>query len=55
MLIGVEGVRSYAGSAWVVLIAGGLMGLSFAIMWFISMYQMWFYKVPDRVRNRTLQ
>jgi hypothetical protein len=47
--------KLYAGFAWVVLIAGGLMGLSFAIMWFISMYQMWFYKVPDRVRNRPLQ
>jgi hypothetical protein len=47
--------KLYAGFAWVVLIAGALMGLSFAIMWFISMYQMWFYKVPDRVRNRTLQ
>ena len=47
--------KLYAGFAWVVLIAGGLMGLSFAIMWFISMYQMWFYKVPDRVRTRTLQ
>ena len=26
-----------------------------AIMWFVSMYQMWFYKVPERVRNRPLQ
>jgi hypothetical protein len=47
--------KLYAGFAWVVLISGGLMGLCFAIMWFISMYQMWFYKVPDRVRNRELQ
>jgi len=47
--------KLYAGFAWVVLIAGGLMGLSFAIMWFVSMYQMWFYKVPDKVRNRELQ
>lgn len=47
--------KLYAGFAWVVLIAGGLMGLSFAIMWFISMYQMWFYKVPEQVRNRELQ
>ena len=44
--------KLYAGFAWVVLIAGGLMGLSFAIMWFISMYQMWFYKVPDQVSGR---
>jgi len=26
--------------------------LSFAIMWFVSMYQMWFYRVPDHVRLR---
>lgn len=47
--------KLYAPFAWVVLIAGGLMGLSFAIMWFISMYQMWFYKVPGHLRDRTLQ
>ena len=44
--------KLYAGFAWVVLISGGLMGLSFAIMWFVSMYQMWFYKVPERVSGR---
>jgi hypothetical protein len=37
---------------WVVLIAGGMMGLSFAVMWFVSMYQMWIYRVPDHVRDR---
>ncbi len=47
--------KLYAGFAWVVLISGGLMGLSFAIMWFISMYQMWFYRVPENLRDRTLQ
>ena len=47
--------KLYSGFAWVVLIAGGLMGLTFAIMWFVSMYQMWFYKVPERVRTRPLQ
>ena len=47
--------KLYAGFAWVVLISGGLMGLSFAIMWFVSMYQMWFYKVPEHVRNRDLR
>ena len=44
--------KLYAGFAWVVLASGGLMGLCFAIMWFISMYQMWFYKVPDHVSGR---
>jgi hypothetical protein len=27
-----------------VIIGGGLMGLSFATQWFVSMYQIWFYK-----------
>ena len=44
--------KLYSGFAWVVLVAGGLMGLSFAIMWFVSMYQMWFYRVPTRVSGR---
>jgi hypothetical protein len=38
--------------AWVVLIAGVINGLSFAVMWVVSMYQMWFYKVPEHLRNR---
>jgi len=44
--------KIYSGFAWVVLVSGGLMGLSFAVMWFTSMYQMWFYKVPLRVSGR---
>lgn len=44
--------KLYSGFAWVVLIAGGLMGLAFAIMWFISMYQMWFYRVPTHISGR---
>ncbi len=38
--------------AWVVLIAGGINGLSFAVMWVTSMYQMWVYRVPEHVRDR---
>jgi len=38
--------------AWVVLIAGGLNGVCFLIMWVLSMYQMWFYKLPPQVRDR---
>lgn len=38
--------------AWVVLIAGAINGLSFAVMWIISMYQMWIYRVPEHVRDR---
>ena len=30
--------------AWTVIIGGGLMGISFAVQWIVSMYQMWFYK-----------
>jgi len=44
--------KMYSGFAWVVLIAGGLMGLSFAVMWITSMYQMWFYRVPEHVSGR---
>lgn len=39
--------KLYHGFAWVVLAAGGLMALSFATQWFVSMYQMWFYTPPD--------
>ncbi len=44
--------KVYNPFGWAVLIAGGFMGMSFAYMWVVSMYQMWFYKLPDRVRNR---
>ena len=37
--------------AWVVLIAGGIMGLCFAFMWITSMIQMWWYKVPEHVQK----
>jgi hypothetical protein len=45
--------KVYTPFAWVVLVAGMCNALSFATMWFISMYQMWFYKVPDHVSNRS--
>jgi len=38
--------------AWVVLIAGVFNGLSFLVMWTVSMYQMWIYKVPAHVSGR---
>lgn len=41
--------KLYAGFAWVVMIAGGLMAASFAFMWIVSMYQMWFYTPPKFV------
>jgi hypothetical protein len=35
-----------------VMIAGGVMGLSFTYMWFVSMYQMWFSPPPAAVTGR---
>jgi len=35
--------------AWMVMISGGLMGVAFAVQVLISLYQMWFYKVPDEL------
>jgi hypothetical protein len=28
--------------AWIIIASGGIMGLSFAFQWFVSMYQIWF-------------
>jgi hypothetical protein len=44
--------KLYHPFGWVVMIAGGLMGLSFAFMWFVSMYQMWFSRAPEVVVAR---
>jgi hypothetical protein len=41
--------KVWTGFAWVVIISGALMGTSFAIMWVISMWQMWFWKVPASI------
>ena len=35
--------------AWVVMISGVFMGLAFATQWSISVWQMWFYKLPDEL------
>ena len=40
--------------AWVVMLGGGLIGLSFAYMWFVSMYQMWLAKPPVAITRRKL-
>lgn len=44
----------YATKMWppfaiVVMASGVLMGLSFTAQWFISMFQMWLYKLPEEV------
>jgi len=38
--------------AWVVMLGGALIGLSFAFMWVVSMYQMWFTRPPSVVVDR---
>jgi hypothetical protein len=38
--------------AWVVMLAGAMMGLSFAFMWVVSMYQMWVSAKPEKVAQR---
>ena len=45
--------KLYYGFAWIVMIAGGVMAMSFAFMWITSMYQMWFYKPPKFVNGTT--
>ncbi len=39
--------------AWVVIIAGAVMGSSFAVMWIVTMYQLWFSPPPPKVIERT--
>lgn len=45
--------KLYHPFAWIVMFAGALMGLSFAFMWVVSMYQLWFTRAPDVVVERT--
>jgi len=44
--------KLYAWFAWVVIISGMVMGLCFAFMWVVSMYQMWFSPAPSQVAER---
>jgi hypothetical protein len=39
--------------AWLVLGGGALMGLSFACMWAVTMYQLWFSRPPRMVLERS--
>ena len=39
--------------AWVVMFAGAMMGLCFAFMWVVTMYQLWFSPPPAMVTERT--
>jgi len=44
--------KLYAPFAWVVMGSGALMGMAFAIQWVISMYQMWFYTLPQEIQDK---
>jgi hypothetical protein len=47
--------KLYHPFALVVMAGGGLMGLCFAFMWVVSMWQMWFMKTPPAVTQRGSQ
>jgi hypothetical protein len=44
--------KIYHPFAWVVIAAGGLMGMCFAFMWLVTMYQLWFSPPPAMVTER---
>jgi hypothetical protein len=46
-------IKVYHPFAWITMAAGGLMGMSFAFMWVVAMYQMWISKTPAAVAERT--
>jgi len=39
------------GFAWFIIGSGALMGISFTIQWVVSMWQMWFYKLPAEIEE----
>jgi len=39
--------------AWILIFSGVVMGLCFAFMWVVSMYQMWFSRAPQPVVQRS--
>ena len=43
--------KLYPPFAWVVMGSGALMGVAFATQWVISMYQMWFYTLPQEIQD----
>jgi hypothetical protein len=45
-------VKVYHPFAWLTMASGGVMGMSFAYMWGVSMYQMWGAKTPPQVIQR---
>ena len=47
--------KLYHPFGWVVMLSGAFIGLSFAFMWVVSMYQMWFSHAPAAVSQRDYQ
>ena len=47
--------KLYHPFAWVVIAAGGLMGMCFAFMWLVTMYQLWFSPPPSMVSEERAQ
>jgi hypothetical protein len=47
--------KIYHPFAWIVMLGGAFIGLSFAFMWFVSMYQLWFSRAPAAVAQRNFQ
>ncbi len=43
--------KFYPGFAWFIIGSGALMGLSFTIQWVVSMWQMWFYSLPEDIEE----
>lgn len=41
--------KVWVGFAWMVIISGAIMGMSFGAMWIISMWQLWLGKAPAEV------
>ena len=41
----------FPGFAWFIIGSGALMGISFTIQWVVSMWQMWFYRLPAEVEE----
>lgn len=44
--------KLYPAFAWVVMISGIFMGLAFAAAFLISLYQIWFYKLPSNITEK---
>ena len=44
--------KIYTPFAWVVMISGAFMGFAFAIQWVVSIYQMWFYTLPQEIIDK---